>query len=51
MADIREAFKTQRGKPGKMVDFDKAATELSCRKESLTKDRASDFKAWVDKQL
>ena len=50
MTDIREFNKTQKDKPGKMVDFDKAAEELGVRKESLTKDKREEFAAWAEKQ-
>lgn len=48
--DIREWNKTEHNKPGKMVDFDKAAADLGVRKESLTKENRSQMQAWVDKQ-
>jgi hypothetical protein len=50
MPDMREFGKVKKAEPGKMVDFDKAASELGCRKESLTKDKRAEFAAWVEKQ-
>lgn len=50
--DTRE-FKfpeTSHGKSGKIVDFNKAATDLGCNKVELTKNRMPDMIAWARKQ-